>query len=147
MKNPLAALAVIATLASPALAQDAVTYSTKDSFDDVTFALESAILAQGLVIDSISHTGDMLERTKKDVGSDVTIFTHADVYSFCSANLSRKVMEADYMNIIFCPYDIFVFARPDSDETVVGFRAYPEGPMQDVQALLDTIAREAAGVE
>lgn len=134
--------------ATPALADQAVTYTTGDSFDDVVFALESAIVGQGLVIDSVSHTGDMLERTKGDVGSDVTIFTKADIFSFCSAALSRKVMEADHMNVIFCPYDIFVFTRPDlPDETVVGYRSFPEGPMKEVEELLDIIAREAAGIE
>lgn len=136
--------------AAPALAEDPdiVTYNTSDSFGDVTFALENAILGQGLVVDHISHTGDMLERTKGAVGSDVTIFTGADVYSFCSASLSRKVMEADYLNVRFCPYDVFVYVRPEEpDVTVVGYRTFPEGPMQEVQALLDDIAREAAGVE
>lgn len=134
--------------ASPALADQSVTYTTGDSFDDVVFALENAIVGQGLVIDSVSHTGDMLERTKGDVGSDVTIFTKADIFSFCSAALSRKVMEADFMNVIYCPYDIFVFTRPDApDETVVGYRSFPEGPMKEIEQLLDIIAREAAGAD
>lgn len=140
--------AALAALAAPALAQEPVTYTTSDSFDDVVFALENAILGHGLVIDSVSHTGDMLERTKEDVGGTMTIFTKADIFSFCSASLSRKVMEADFLNVQFCPYDIFVYTRPEApEETVVGFRAYPEGAMQEVQALLDSIAREAAGLE
>lgn len=140
------AAALLAT--GPALAQQAVTYTTDDSFDDVVFALESAVIDRGLVIDSVSHTGDMLERTKGDVGSDVTIFTKADIFSFCSAALSRKVMEADFMNVSFCPYDVFVFTRPDTpDQTVVGYRGFPEGPMKEVEALLDSIAKEAAGID
>lgn len=146
MKLTLAA-ATAALIAGPALA-DAVTYATSDSFDDVVFSLETAIQGKGLVIDSVSHTGDMLERTKADVGSDKTIFIKADIFSFCSAALSRKVMEADYMNLQFCPYDIFVFVRPEApDETVVGYQSFPEGPMKEVEALLDSIAREAAGVK
>ncbi|MGC9371031.1 MAG: DUF302 domain-containing protein [Paracoccaceae bacterium] len=147
MKLTLAAAATAALIAGPALA-DAVTYTTEDSFDDVVFSLETAIQGKGLVIDSVSHTGDMLERTKADVGSDKTIFIKADIFSFCSAALSRKVMEADYMNVQFCPYDIFVFVRPEApDETVVGYQSYPDGPMKEIEALLDDIAREAAGVE
>lgn len=146
MKLTLAA-ATAALIAGPALA-DAVTYTTADSFDDVIFSLETAIQGKGLVIDAVSHTGDMLERTKADVGSDKTIFIKADIFSFCSAALSRKVMEADYMNLQFCPYDIFVFVRPEApDETVVGYQSFPEGPMKEVEALLDDIAREAAGVK
>ena len=125
-----------------------VSYTTDESFDDVIFGLENAILDEGLVVDHVSHTGDMLERTKKDVGSNVTIFTKADIYSFCSAKLSREVMEANPLNVMFCPYDIFVAVMPDKpDETIVGFRSYPEGEMQKIEALLDRIARAAVGLE
>ncbi|MBS0123354.1 DUF302 domain-containing protein [Thetidibacter halocola] len=145
MKN---LIAVLAMLAAPALAQDAVTYETDQSFDDVVFGLESAILDRGLVIDSVSHTGEMLERTRVDVGSDVVLFEQADVFSFCSAALSRKVMEVDPMNIVFCPYDIFVMVQPSRpDVTVIGFRSLPEGPMKEIEALLDGIAKAAIGLD
>lgn len=131
-----------------AQAQDNVSYTTDQSFDDVIFGLESAILDRGLVIDSISHTGDMLERTRADLGSDRVLFLNADVYSFCSASLSRRVMEADPMNIMYCPYDIFVMVQPATpDQTTIGFRSFPEGPMKEVEALLDAIARSAIGLD
>lgn len=139
---------VLGLAATSASAADMITYDTDQSFDDVTFGLESAIVDAGLVVDSISHTGEMLERTRTDVGSDVTLFLNADVFSFCSAKISREVMEADPMNIVFCPYDIFVMVRPDTpDVTTIGFRTYPEGAMKKVEALLDSIARAAIGLE
>ncbi|MDK3074275.1 DUF302 domain-containing protein [Sedimentitalea sp. JM2-8] len=147
MKHLLLA-ALAALVVQPAMAQDMVTYQTEQGFDDVVFGLESAILDQGLVIDHVSHVGDMLERTRADVGSDVVLFEKADVYSFCSATLSRKVMEADPMNIRFCPYDIFVATFPGApDAALVGYRTMPEGAMKEVEALLDTIARSAAGLD
>lgn len=147
MKRLLATLA-LTIAASSASAADMITYDTDQSFDDVTFGLENAILDAGLVIDHVSHTGDMLERTKGDVGSDVTLFLHADVYSFCSAKLSREVMEADPMNIIFCPYDIFVMVRPEAPNvTTIGFRTFPDGEMKTIEALLDGIAKAAIGLE
>lgn len=140
-------IVTLALCASTAAAQDAVTYTTDQSFDDVVFGLESAILDRGLVIDSVSHVGTMLERTREDVGSDIVLYTQADAFSFCSSTLSRKVMEADPMNIVFCPYDIFVMVQPDiSDTTTIGFRSFPDGAMQEVQNLLDDIAREAIGL-
>ena len=146
--KPFILAAGLALAATTANADGIVSYTTDDSFEDVVFGVENAILDQGLVIDSTSHVGDMLERTRKDVGSDVTIFAHADVYSFCSAQLSRKVMEADPMNIRFCPYDIFVAEMADGDgKTMIGYRTFPDGPMQEVQALLDDIARAAIGME
>ena len=146
MFRTLPALALIMTLGAPAFADGVVTYTTADAFADATFALENAITEKGLVIDSVSHTGEMLERTKADVGGTMTLFTEADVFSFCSAALSRKVMEADPMNIRFCPYDVFVMQRP-GEPVMIGYRAFPDGAMQEVQALLDGIARAAAGVE
>lgn len=136
--------AALTCAAQIAVAQDMVTYRTDQSFDDVAFGLENAILDMGLLVDHVSHVGEMLERTRADVGSDVVVFTQADVYSFCSAKVSRSVMEADPMNIVFCPYDIFVAVTPEApDETIIGFRQFPEGPMQEVQTLLDTIVKNA----
>jgi len=140
--------AAFALAANWASAQDIVTYTTDEPYEDVIFGLENAILDQGLVVDSVSHVGDMLERTKADVGSDVTVFLNAETYSFCSAHLSRKVMEVNPMNIVYCPYDIFVARLPaNPDQTIIGFRDYPEGEMKEVQALLDTIAKLAIGLE
>lgn len=136
-----AGLALTATYASAA--DTAVTYTVDQEFEDVTFGLESAITDKGLIIESVSHVGEMLERTKADVGSDVTIFEHAEVYSFCSAAISRKVMEADPMNLQFCPYGVFVMQKPGEDSTTIGYRVMPEGAMKEVQAMLDEIVKEA----
>lgn len=133
--------------ASSAAAQDVITYTTSDSFDDVVFSLENAIIDQGLLAEDVSHVGEMLKRTGKDVGSGKKVFEHAQVFSFCSAALSRKVMEADPMNIMFCPYDVFVAQLPDSDKVIVGYRSFPDGPMQEVQEMVDDIAKSAAGLE
>ena len=135
---------VLALIAGPALAQDSTVYDYSGSFDDATFGVESAIIGRGLVVDWVSHVGEMLERTRADVGSDVVIFDNADIFMFCSATLSRKVMEADPANIAHCPYGVFV---TDTDGKVqIGYRNQPDGVMQEVQTLLDDIAREAAGL-
>ena len=136
-------------LASPLAAQGpnardvgtGIVYPFDGDFDDATFAVESAIVGAGLKIDYTSHTGEMLARTGKDVGSDVVLFDNADIFLFCSAVISRKVMEANPMNISYCPYAIFVSDR--EGEVVVGYRKYPEGEMQMVQDLLDGIVQEA----
>jgi hypothetical protein len=55
--------------AHSALANDTITYEVTDqSYDDVMFGLENAILDIGLVISEHNHVGDMLERTKADLG-------------------------------------------------------------------------------
>ena len=121
---------------------DILTYPTEGDYEDALFGIESAILDRGLVIDYVSHVGEMLARTGADVGSDVVLFDQAQVFLFCSAKISREVMEADPMNIGHCPYGIFVADR--EGEVVIGHRSYPEGPMQAVQTLLSDIAEEAA---
>ena len=132
------------TLSWPALAQNpAITYAFDGTFEDATFSVESAILDAGLVIDYVSHTGEMLERTGQDLGSDVRIFDAADIFLFCSAVVSRRVMEADPMNVAHCPYSIFVADR--AGEVMIGYRRYPDGIMQQVQALLDSLVQDALG--
>ena len=130
-------------LAQSTIAQESTVYPFDGSFDDATFAVESAIIGKGLVIDYVSHTGEMLNRTGADVGSDVVLFDAADIFVFCSASLSREVMEANPLNIAHCPYGIYV---ADRDGVVtVGYRNYPHGEMQKVQALLDEITKDAIG--
>ena len=141
----LAGLTCVASLGAAQAEDTSVVYPFDGSFEDAAFSVENAIIGAGLVIDYVSHTGEMLNRTAGDVGSDVKLFEAADIYVFCSAVVSRKVMEADPMNIAHCPYGIFVAER--AGEVMVGYRTYPEGAMQEVQSLLDGIAREAAGAE
>jgi uncharacterized protein (DUF302 family) len=130
--------------ATPARAEPPITVTVIAAYDDVQFDIENAITDAGLVIDSVNHVGDMLERTKADVGGTDTIFTHAETYNFCSAEISRQVMEADPLNLQHCPYRIFLMARPDAPgEVVVGHPRYPDGPMDAVNQLLDGIIAEA----
>ena len=148
MKKPLAAaLGLGLAFAAPLSAQadnhggPATTYAFDGSFEDATFAVENAIVDKGLVIDYVSHTGEMLSRTGADVGSNKKLFEAADIFLFCSAVLSRKMMEADPMNIAHCPYGIFV--ADQGGKVVIGHRTMPEGPMQEVEALLDEIIKVA----
>ncbi len=122
-------------------ADEAITVPFDGSFDDATFAVESAIVGQGLVIDYVSHVGEMLNRTGTDVGSDVQIFKAADIFLFCSAVVSREVMEADPMNIAHCPYGVFV--AENEEGVLIGHRDYPDGAMQKVEDLLQNIVADA----
>ena len=133
---------IIALAAGQSNAADqAITYAFDGSFEDATFAVESAIVGRGLVIDYVSHTGEMLNRTAADVGSDKKLFEAADIFVFCSAALSRKVMETNPLNIAHCPYGIFV--ADQGGEVMIGYREYPAGEMQQVQTLLEEIVQDA----
>jgi uncharacterized protein (DUF302 family) len=128
-------------LVNTAHADNTVLYKYDGSFDDATFAVEGAIVGKGLVIDYVSHVGEMLERTATDVGSEVQVFKAADIFLFCSAVVSRKVMEADPLNIVHCPYSIFVME--DDNGVRIGHRTFPDGPMKMVQELLVSIVDDA----
>ena len=143
-----AATILLAGLAHAALANDTVTYEvTNQSYDDVMFGLENAILDFGLVISEHNHVGDMLERTKADLGATETIYAYADVFGFCSVPLSRAAMLEDPMNIRFCPYNIYMYQISEDSPVIIGYDVYPEGALQDVQALLDDITRSAMGLD
>ncbi|MBN8290790.1 DUF302 domain-containing protein [Rhodobacter sp. NTK016B] len=108
------------TVSSPALADELRLTPSGMSFEDTTFALENAIVGRGLVVDYVSHVGEMLERTREATGSDVVLFTNAEIYMFCSSTVSRAVMEADWQNVVYCPYGIHVIERP-GEEVMIGY--------------------------
>lgn len=142
MKNHITA--AILMLASPLAAQNMMTVTVPEALDDMEFAVESAIIDMGLTIDFTSHTGAMLERTREDVGSDVVLFGGATIYNFCSATISRQVIEADLANVAFCPYAVFIYTMPGNpDETIVGHQIYPGASMAPANALLDAIVASA----
>lgn len=144
--------AIVFLAGAPAVAQEVRTYETKADYDDVRFELENAIIDRGLVIDSRGDIGEMLKRTGEDVGSDTPVYKAAEFFTFCSAKLSRQMMEADAMNIAFCPYVVFLYERvAEPGVVVVGYRrplstgtSETEAALAEVDALLDGIAKEAS---
>jgi len=145
------------TLSATIAADDAhlKLYTTKGSFDDVRQDVEIAITNRGLVVDHVSHISDMLERTGKDLGLPGNIFGKAESLQFCSATVSRRMMQADPSNIVFCPYGIVVYTLPKDPKTVyVGYRR-PElvgseaskASLKAVEELLDGIVKEAVNLQ
>jgi len=126
-------------------------YTVEGVYEDVRFDLMSAIAERGLVINNISHIGNMLARTGEGLGLGKPVYTRAEAFEFCSAELSRRMMEADPYNIVFCPYIITMFELPGEPGTVhIAFRRpQPVGSEKSraalaaVEALLDAIARAA----
>lgn len=136
--------------ASTASAADAVTYSRSGStYEDVRLELESAIIKEGLKIDFTGNIAGMLERTGKDVGSNAPVYIKAEYFTFCSARLSRQMMEADPANMSNCPYVVFIYQRAATiKEVSVGYRKLrPEGrgkkALEEINVMLDRIAKTA----
>lgn len=140
-----ALIALACAAAQAAAADEVVRRSTKGGYEEVRDAVVMAIEAKGLVIDRTAHVGAMLERTAQDVGATRRLYGNADVLEFCSARVSRGMMEADPHQIVFCPYTIAVYTLPGEPGTVyVAYRSPPRAKgMDDVRKLLDEIVRDA----
>jgi len=130
----------VVTVWSAAANADVVSAKAKGSFSEVKDNLVLAIQSRGLKVDYTAYIGNMLERTGKDVGSTKKIYGDAEALQFCSAVVSRKMMESDAANIAYCPYVIGLYTLPDDPKTV--YVVYREG-LSEVDALLGGIVQEA----
>jgi len=134
-------------LALPAMADEQVNeVAAKGTFADVKDDLVAAIEQRGLVINSTSHVGDMLERTGRDLGKTKRVYGQAEVLEFCSATVSRAMMEADPRNLVYCPYTIAIYTLPDQPNRVyMAYRRYPPtAALKPVAELLQGIVAAAS---
>lgn len=120
LRTPWVTIVLFAGLVNGAFAEgDYMAVLTRTgSFEDVRDAVEMAITDRGMVVNNVSHVGEMLERTGKDLGATRQIFLKAEALEFCSAVVSRNMMESDPDNIVFCPYVIAVYVVPEKPNEV-----------------------------
>jgi len=137
-------------LVSSASAAEGVSYTRKGvGYADARLDLENAIVGQGLKIDYVGNIGAMLQRTGADVGSSEPVYRNGEFFTFCSAVLSRAMMEADPANISQCPYVMFVYEHVATPgEIVIGYRKLTVAgkgakALEQINELLDKIARDA----
>ncbi len=136
--------------ALPVLASDAVMKVRRGAaYQDVRLELENAILAEGLKVDLTGDIAGMLKRTGPDVGSNVPVYKNAEFFAFCSAKLSRAMMEPDPANMAQCPYVVFLYQREATlNEVTVGYRKVKvEGraakALEEINAMLERIVAKA----
>jgi uncharacterized protein (DUF302 family) len=122
-------------------------FTRKGSFEEVRDAVDMAITDRGMVVNNVSHVGEMLERTGRDLGETRRIFLKAEVLEFCSAIVSRKMMESDPDNIVFCPYVISVYVVPEKpDEVRVAYRRPALVGSPDSQKALKAVDELLSGI-
>jgi Domain of unknown function DUF302 len=146
----LVAVPVLAAL--PAGADEVRTYTTHAALADVLTDLEQAVIGRGLTVDVRGDMAAMLARTGAAVGDTSAVYRGARFIGFCSAKLSRAMVEADPANVAFCPYVIFAYeAVQKPDEVTVGYRR-PQSTggseatvaaLASIDALIDGVIREA----
>lgn len=149
----LAATMLLAGASQTALADGShmAVFTRQGSFADVREGVEMAITGRGFVINNVSHIGEMLERTGKDLGGGKQVYLKAEALEFCSATVSRKMMEVDPDNIIFCPYIIAIYVVPEKpNEVRVSYRKTQmvgspasQKALTEVNELLSEIIKEA----
>jgi len=130
-------------------------YSKEGKFENIRDELKAVIEGRGLKIDNHSHISDMLDRTGKDIGATAKVYAGGEAFSFCSSVISRKTMEADPNNIVFCPYTVTVFATAKEPGKVYVVYRVPQkvgseasrASLTEVQNLLDGIAKEALNIK
>ena len=143
---------VLFGLSMPALATDAysVLFKTQGDFSFVRDSLQVAIEGKGLMINHTNLIAGMLERTGKDLGATQQVYTNGEQFEFCSATISRAMMEADPHAITMCPYIVSVYTMPGDATVYVAYRK--PGPthnpalqkaLDQVETLLTEIIEEA----
>ena len=145
-------LLLLLSMAGPmrALADQYVSYSTDERFDDVMENIKMAIENRGMYINNVMNMSEMLERTGKDLGFEEQIYLKADSIEFCSAVLSRRMTAEDPRRMINCPFIISIYVLPtEPDKTYIAYRRLAgddaTGVMKDVMDMLREVAN--AGVE
>lgn len=138
---------------APSLAFAAENYSVvfkaQGGYEEVRDLVQASIEAKGLKINSMNHIADMLERTGKDLGATKQVYSGGEQFEFCSARISREMMEADPHAIVMCPYIISVYTIPGDKTVYVSFRkpAPVNNPklkkaLAEVEKLLTEIIKE-----
>ena len=147
-------LAYCAMLCLPlsALAADGynVLFKAQGEFQDVRDQVEAAIEGKGLKINHTNKIAEMLERTGKDLGAAKQVYVNGEQFEFCSARISRQMMEADPHAMVLCPYIISVYTIPNDKNVYIAYRkpAASKNPalkkaLADVDKLLTEIIKDA----
>ena len=127
-----------------------VVFKTSGKFQDVRDAVAMAIEGKGLKITHSNYIADMLDRTGKDLGATKRVYEFAEQMEFCSATVSRVMMESDPHAIVLCPYSIAVYKMPKDEHVYVAFRKPPgaknpalKKALAEVEKLLTEIVKDA----
>ena len=141
----LLALLVLVSSVNLAFAEEwMVRRQVASSFTDTRDAIVTAIENRGIVINYTARIADMLERTGADIGATRKIFDQAETVEFCSAALSRKMMESSPHYIVLCPFIISIYTLPgDTRGTWVAYRKPQGRAARMVEGLLREVTAEA----
>jgi len=151
MKKIFAVCAMLCLPFSAMAAEDyAVTFKTQGDYQFVRDLVQVAIEGKGLKITNTNRISEMLERTGKDIGATRVVYENAEQFEFCSATISRQMMEADPHSIVMCPYSVVVYTIPGDKNVYLAYRkpadtdnAALKKTLTELENLLSEIIKEA----
>ena len=88
------------------------------AYADARSALLDAMIDEGLAPPTVSRFGEMLARTAKDLGHRADFYEQAEIFSFCSAQVSARIVAEDIHHIALCPLTIALYTLPGQGGTV-----------------------------
>lgn len=130
-------LAMVVGFTACSSGDHAVVYSVQGKFSEVWDDVNNALIDKGLKVNHVSHIGKMLDRTGKDLGFKKRVYLNAKSMEFCSAVTSRKTMEADPRNIVYCPYIVSIYeTTKEPGKIYIAYRKVtPTGSAESRKAL------------
>ena len=88
---------------------DVIVRAYSGSFEDVKEQLVFAIEQSGLAVSNVSAVGQMLERTRADLGVSRAVHGSAEIVQFCSAATAHAATQIEPHLIALCPYSLAVY--------------------------------------
>lgn len=88
------------------------------AYAEARAALLDAFVEEGLAPPAVSQFGDMLARTAPELGHRADFYGQAEIFSFCSAQVSGRMIAEDVRHIALCPMTVALYTLPGRPRTV-----------------------------
>jgi uncharacterized protein (DUF302 family) len=144
-------IAVLLPLGNSVAEAPVKTVRIEGDFFDTLDGVKSAIQGKGINIAHTLPASTMLNSTGKDFGIEKDIYVHAETVEFCSARISHQLAQANYENILLCPFMISVYVLTDDPGHVYLSWRRPfilpddnsKAAVQEVEQLIESVISEA----
>ncbi len=126
-------------------------FKVEGDFADVLDSVKTAIVGKGINIAHTLPASDMLNRTGEAFGITENVFIAAETVEFCSASISHQLAQANYENILLCPFTISIYVlTADPKHVYLSYRrpfTLPDensgAAVQKVVQLIESVISEA----
>lgn len=118
------------------------TYKVEGDFTAVLDSVKTAIEGKGINIAHTLPASNMLNRTGEAFGITDNVFIQAETVEFCSARISHRLAQANYENILLCPFTISIYVLTrDPDHVYLSYRRPYTMPDDESQAAIQEMVQ------